>query len=145
MGGLAILGDYDLSNPFAAGNDVEVMEARDWPFTRIKPPPEEEEMKTIRTSMTFLSPEMSSFDSQFEFHVARAWVVDVPNALHIATMLRLVAFVDRALYPVEQVLIPNLLPRGQVAQTNWFRYPGTGTLETHSQKRAYVHPPLNHI
>ncbi|KAH0586297.1 SET domain-containing protein 7 [Termitomyces sp. J132] len=55
-------------SPFEKGDPDEVIPEEELPFTRYKPPPEEEDLDSIRT--------------------VEAWVVDVPNPRHITKMLK---------------------------------------------------------
>ncbi|TFK73590.1 cytidine deaminase-like protein [Pluteus cervinus] len=55
-------------NPFDNGDPTETIAESDLPFIRYRPPPEEEEMETIRT--------------------IEAWAVDIPKPQHITTLLK---------------------------------------------------------
>lgn len=54
-GGLAAVGvdadDSPSSNPYAEGDQDEIIPEEDLPFTRFRPPPEEEDPESIRTGM----------------------------------------------------------------------------------------------
>ena len=80
-------GDDDLFvNPYVEGDPDEIVSEEDLPFTRFKPPPEEEEVESIRTGpypthcpdILFRPPTQ----------LAQAWVVDIPDQRHITTMLK---------------------------------------------------------
>jgi len=55
-------------NPFAHGNQEEILTEEELPFTRFQLPPEEEDPESIRTVL--------------------AWVVDIPSPQQITTMLK---------------------------------------------------------
>ncbi|KDR82703.1 hypothetical protein GALMADRAFT_88274 [Galerina marginata CBS 339.88] len=70
-GGLTAVVDEDrteIPNPYEYGDQEEIIPEQDLPFTRFKPPPEEEDAESIKT--------------------VDAWVVDVPEARHITTLLK---------------------------------------------------------
>ncbi|KAH6911373.1 cytidine deaminase-like protein [Coprinopsis sp. MPI-PUGE-AT-0042] len=65
------LGSYKghlIQNPYMEGDPDEILPEEDLPFTRYKLPPEEETPDTIRT--------------------VDAWVVDIPDARHINTLIK---------------------------------------------------------
>lgn len=86
--------DHLFVNPYLEGDPDEIISEEDLPFTRFKLPPEEEEVGSIRTS-TYVHQLIisSSIDIKFTFlntRIAQAWVVDIPDQCHIATMLKCV-------------------------------------------------------
>ncbi|KAG7088554.1 hypothetical protein E1B28_012536 [Marasmius oreades] len=71
-GGLSVIDEEQpktesLRNPFLCGDSDAIVEDELLPFTRIKPPPEEETLESIRT--------------------VPAWVVEIPDQRHITTLL----------------------------------------------------------
>ncbi|KAJ4491294.1 cytidine deaminase-like protein [Lentinula edodes] len=74
-GGLsAAWNDYD--DPGKLSNSVdqnEIVDDHSLPFTMLKPPPEEEDLATVRTEA---------------LHLVLAWVVDVPESRQITTLLK---------------------------------------------------------
>lgn len=65
----------------------EIIPEDELPFTRFKPPPDEEDIDTIRTSTRLINWMFRNSCSR----VATAWVVDVSDFRHLAPLLKYVS------------------------------------------------------
>jgi tRNA-specific adenosine deaminase 3 len=77
--------DQDIKNPYLEGDPNEGIPQEELPFTKLKPPPDEEDSKSIRTSYVISS---NRFRRNSSRTTVNAWAVDVPDPRHIPSLLK---------------------------------------------------------
>lgn len=82
----------NLQNPYASGNQDEIIAEDDLPFARYKLPPEEETHESIRTGAPSA---YNSLIASSHYAPVEAWVVDVPEARFINTLIKYAIHLSR--------------------------------------------------